>query len=280
MDAKRFSDWVRLVARVGHTAKGAVYVLVGLFSLLAAIGGDWTQEPQGSSGALSSAAAQPFGRILMVSIGSGLLCYAFWCGFEALQGYWESREHKNKGLARILHQGKSLFEAGFYGYLGLGAFELGVDTDNDDALEGGDDSEIQEGAVGFVLSHAFGRELVYGLGICIAGAGLYQAYRGLIASFRDDLCFRDATMLERWGATWIGRLGTIARGLVFVRVGSLVFIAARTLNPERVATPGEALKELENQINPWLFGMLSLGLIAYGLHMLVLARYQQFDSES
>ncbi len=277
MDTENFLDWAVVLARIGHTAKGVTYTLLGLFSLLAAVSSDWMAEPKGSSGTLSSVAAQPIGRLLMVSIGFGLLSYALWCGFEALQRYRDSRKPRNRSLRQIFQQGAHLFKAGFYGYLSLGAFELGIDTDNDDALEGDEDSELQENIVSLILSHTFGRELVYVLGICIAGMGIYQIYAGLKAAFRENLRLQDMHVLERWGATWIGRLGIVARGLVFARVGSLVFIAARSLNPERVATPGEALKELENQLNPWLFGALSLGLVAYGLHMLVLARYRQFE---
>jgi hypothetical protein len=83
--------------------------------------------------------------------------------------------------------------------------------------------------------------------------------------------------LEVWGFTWVGRLGTMARGVVFIHIGYLLTVAAYTLNPDKVATSDGALKQLEQQLPPWLFSALALGLIAYGLYALVLARYRKVD---
>ena len=55
------------LARFGYVAKGFVYGAIGILALLAAfnVGGGKTT---GTTGALQTSAAQPFGRILLVLI--------------------------------------------------------------------------------------------------------------------------------------------------------------------------------------------------------------------
>jgi Domain of Unknown Function (DUF1206) len=52
--------------------------------------------------------------------------------------------------------------------------------------------------------------------------------------------------------------------------------AALTANPSQARGLSGALRTIEQQpFGPWVLGVVALGLVAYGLYMLVLARYRR-----
>ena len=76
--------------------------------------------------------------------------------------------------------------------------------------------------------------------------------------------------------TWVGRVGFVARGVVLFLVGGFLINAGVHANPRDARGIGGALRELSRQPEGrWLFGAVALGLVAYGVFMLVLARYRR-----
>jgi phosphatidylglycerophosphate synthase len=71
-----------VVGIVGLVGRGAVFVLLGLFVVRAAVEFD-PQEAKGLDAALQSLAAQPYGPVLLVAAAVGLLGYAVWSFVEA-----------------------------------------------------------------------------------------------------------------------------------------------------------------------------------------------------
>jgi hypothetical protein len=67
---------------LGHLARGAIFALIGLFLLKAA----WEYDPQearGLDGALLELAQQPYGGILLGSVGVGLIAFGLYCFVQA-----------------------------------------------------------------------------------------------------------------------------------------------------------------------------------------------------
>ena len=71
---------MKWTARIGYAARGLVYLLAGLFSLLAGAGGDSV----GPKGALSRIMGWPFGETLVYAIAAGLVCFAGWRIIQAI----------------------------------------------------------------------------------------------------------------------------------------------------------------------------------------------------
>jgi hypothetical protein len=68
--------------QVGYTAKGVVFVLVGILVAYAGI----THDPQKSRGldsALQTVRDQPFGPALLVAVAAGIACYGLFCFAQA-----------------------------------------------------------------------------------------------------------------------------------------------------------------------------------------------------
>jgi hypothetical protein len=74
----------------------------------------------------------------------------------------------------------------------------------------------------------------------------------------------------------LGRVGTIARGLVFAITGFLVIQAAVTADPSKAGGIDTSLKSLlDKPYGPALVGALGAGLILFGVYALAEARWRR-----
>ena len=66
--------WTRRAGRLGHAARGVVFLVIGVFFVQAAYQSD-PQEARGLGGALSTLAGQPFGPYLLAIVALGLFAF-------------------------------------------------------------------------------------------------------------------------------------------------------------------------------------------------------------
>ena len=115
--AKReVKPWVEPAARVGHAAKGFVFILTGLLTAATqlAIGGD-VDGPEAAFAALRGA---PLGKIILATVAIGLLYYAAWELCRALAD--PERQARGKLLPRL----EWLVGAVVFGCLSVAAFRV------------------------------------------------------------------------------------------------------------------------------------------------------------
>ncbi len=107
------------LARFGYVAKGGIYLLIGVLALLAAFG-ESEGQIGGSQQAVQRLAATPFGDVLCVMVGIGLLAYAAWRAVEAVLDV-RNEGTDSKGLAkRAGYAGSALMNAA------VGVFALDI----------------------------------------------------------------------------------------------------------------------------------------------------------
>ena len=70
----REKRWTTRAGRLGHAARGVVFIVIGVFLAQAALQSD-PDEARGLGGALSALAAQPFGPYLLGLVASGLVAF-------------------------------------------------------------------------------------------------------------------------------------------------------------------------------------------------------------
>ena len=257
----KHSESVEWLGRAGLLAKGVLYGIVGLLAIQIPLGmGGKATDRQG---ALRTVAAQPFGEVLLVVLGIGLLGYGVWSLVQAVLDRGEKGDDA-KGLAK---------RAGYFGrgllYLGTAglAFALVVG-----AASGGS-NEKEETAN--VLQWPLGRWIVGLVGLAILGAGLFNLYRALTRKFRKDLHEHELGGARPW-AIAVGVVGHAARGVVFGLIGVFLLKAAVEYDPSEAVGIDGALRKLAQQPSgPWLLGLVAAGLLAYALFCGVQARYRE-----
>lgn len=255
--------WVEGLARFGIAAKGIVYAIVGILAAQVAFGrGGKTTDTQG---ALEAIITQPFGKILLVLVAIGLVGYVMWRFVQAFL------DPERKGTdAKGLFQRFCYFNSGIiYAGLALTAIKiiLGSATSN---------SNSTQDWTARLLLQPFGQWLVATFGVIILATSFYQFYEAFSAKFRQKLKWQEMSQDERTWATRTGRFGYGARGIVFLVIGFFLMQAARQSDATQARGLDGALAALAQQpYGPWILGVVAIGLVAYGIHKIVEARYRR-----
>ncbi len=266
---RQAGPWVERCARIGYAAKGVVYVIIGMLALQAAFtsGGKTT----GSEGALGTIVEQPFGRVLLGLVGVGLAGYALW-RFVAAAIDAENEGKDAKGIAKRVG---SVISGIAYAVLAYTAFQIIGGTAGGDAGGGGDSG--RQDWTARLLAVPFGQLLTGLVGAVVIGSGLKQIAKGAKGDFSKELQLGDVPPAQQKLVVSIGRVGYIARGIVFAIMGGFLISAAMNADPKRAKGLGSALDLLAQQpYGPWVLGVVAAGLVAYGVFMIVEARYRRF----
>jgi hypothetical protein len=258
------APWIVRLARVGYAAKGVVYLVIGALAVMAAMGARGSTTD--SRGALSVIGDRPFGRVLLLVIGLGLIGYTLYALIAAAMDA-EDRGSDAKGIAlRLGMAGRGLL----YGGLGVSALLMSSGSGSGGGGGGADRW------TGRLMSAPFGPWLVGGVGIAIAGYALYQFWRAAHKNLRKRLHLAEA---GPGAAAWVLRLarfGIAARGVVFLLIGWFLVQAAWQHDASEAGGIADSLATLARQpYGPVLLGVVALGLMAYGVWQLANARYRE-----
>lgn len=263
--AERERHWLVPLGRAGFAANGLVYVVVGALSAQAAMGSGGNTADTGA--ALGYMVQAPFGRIVVGIIAIGLAGYALW---RFLQALLDSEHKGNKPQGVTQRIGFGIAGATYVG-LALSALTM--------ALQVGaqpDQEQATQDRTALLMAQPFGHWLVMLVGLIVVGVGLAQWVVAYRASFRDKLRDGELSAQTRRAVTVIGRCGYGARGVAFVLIGGFLVVAGARSAPDEARGLGGALAALGAEpFGPVLLELVALGLVAYGVHMLVAARYRQ-----
>jgi len=261
--ARRASDSpaARALARMGLTARGVLYVLIGWVAILIALGNSSHEADQ--QGALQLLAGQSYGLISMWLLGIGFAGYSLWRLSEAIFGVTGDGDGAGARL-------KSLARAVIYGFFAYQAFKI------ISGAGGGSQAKKQEDLTASVMRHTGGRWLVGVLGLVIVIVGVVLVAEGIRRKFLKYLQLSQVSLRTRRIVEWLGVIGTAARGAVFALAGVLVIDAAVTYKPAKAGGIDKALLTLRNQpFGESLLIVAALGLIIFGIYGLCEARWRR-----
>jgi len=240
------------LTRIGFAARGLTYVIVGFLALSAGRAAD-------TADALRTMADSMLGRIALGVVAVGLLAYGAWRIIEAgfdLEGHGRDAKgavvRVGHGLSGILH-------------LLLGLLALGLATGMASQNGGGQETQA---ATSWVLGLPGGELLVRLIGVGLMAAGAFQIVQAIQLKFLRQL---DARAEEQAWVKWAGRLGYLARGVVFVIIGIFFWRAGETANAQQAGGMAEALASLPG----WSQALVAAGLILFGLFSMVQAIYRR-----
>ncbi|AKD04785.1 DUF1206 domain-containing protein [Pontibacter korlensis] len=262
--------WVENFAKFGLTAKGIVYCLVGAIAFMAAfeLGGQSTQSA-GRSNIFKTIQDMPAGNILLGLVAAGLICYTLWRFIQAVKDT-EGKGSNAKGTAMRL---RYMFSGIIYGSLAFLAVRMVLGNSS------GSGSDSRQTLTAKLLEQPFGQWLV---GIVATGtviAGLYQIYYGYSEKYQKEVQGSGLKHDVEHRMIRAGKLGYIARGIVWIVIGYLFLQAALKSSAKEAGGSTEAFQFLENtSYGSFILGAVALGLICYGIFMFMRAKYQPIHS--
>lgn len=249
----------QLLARSGYIARGVVYILVAGLALFSSFGGG---EPNSKS-ALQVVLQQPLGRVWLGLIAVGLLGFIAW---RLAQAFANADGHPSTAKGYAIRFGL-LISAIVYGSLAIYAASMAL------SIGGQQGSGGEAGLSSWLISQPFGRYLLAGVGLAVAGAGIAQVIKGFGHGYRK---FLDIPTTAGTAIDWICVYGLGARGVVLIITGVFFLFAAFTVDPEQAGGIAEALAWVRQlPFGAILYVIAAIGLFAFGLYSFVEAAYRR-----
>ena len=256
------SRWLELLARAGFIGYGVVHLLFAWLALQIAFGKPADDGDQ--SGALRTIAAQPLGKVLVITIAVGLLAMAIWQALEAAVGH-----RVEQGKERIWERLASVGRTIVYLYFAWTAFKVFKDA-------GSNSADQQEALTGKAMESAGGRWLVGLAGLVLAAIGVGLVIYGLVKRFEKHLKTGEMAPRTRKLARRLGIAGYVAKGVAYGIAGLLIILAAVNYDPEKARGLDAALRTLREQAyGQVLLTVVALGIAAFGVFCLLQSRYRK-----
>jgi len=258
------SPALRWLARAGLAARGVLYLIIGWIAIQVAFGQSSHQADQ--TGALRLLGRNPAGEVALWLLVIGFAGMCLWRVTEAIYGVAGSGED-NKATERLAALGRALV----YGFITFGVLKYAVGLG---APKSSDQQSVDLTAT--VMRHPGGRVAVIIVGVALAGGGLALAYSAARSRFLKKLNTGEMTTHTRTVVTWLGRVGGVARGAVFVIAGIFLIVAAADARPQQAKGLDTALRALtRTALGPWLLLVVAIGLIMFGAFSCCEARWRR-----
>jgi hypothetical protein len=252
-------------ARAGLTARGAIYLLVGVLALKIAFGDGDHQADRG--GALAELARQPFGAVLLWALGVGLAGMAVWRLSEAVFG--SVGKDGRSARKRLLAAARCVFYV-------VVAYSVLLFAAGPHGGSGGSSDQQSRDVTARALDLTGGQWLVGVAGAAVVVAGVWIGARALRRSYREQLKLGEMAPWARRLVDVTGVAGGTARGLVFAAAGAFAVRAAVDYRPDKAKGMDDTLRSLaRTPLGPWLLVCVAAGLVLFGVFSFALARWRR-----
>jgi hypothetical protein len=258
------NSWLGVIARFGYAAVGVLYLLIGFLALKLAAGTE-SRAPDAQR-VMVRIGGQPYGKVLLSIIAGGLLAFAIWRVFEAISDPYEV----GRGVKGMATRAGYILSGLIYGTLAIFGTGLILGAPGD----GGSSTRSMHKLTARVLSEPLGPWVLGIVGAGIIAAGLVQFFQVYTAEFEEH--FRTLAMSgdRKRFATHAGRWGCMGCGVVACVIGTFLLRAATRSDSRQTRGLAGALDALAQlPYGSWVLGLVAIGLAAYGLFMLTVARY-------
>lgn len=252
-----------MLARLGFTARGVVYILIGVLAIAIACGKAAPEADR--TGALQAIADQPFGKLVLWLLVVGFAAMALWRFAQALYGVHGRTTHR--GADEAMAFGRGVLYTVFF----IGTLKFVMDHQ----LPASTNQQSHDFTVQ-AMTHSGGRILVGVVGAAVVLAGLYLIKTGLTRSFLRDLDLSGADKRTRETMETLGTVGNVARGLVFGMIGVFLVDAAVRYDASKAKGIDATLRSFAHTaLGPWLLVAVAIGFVLFGGYSLFEARWHR-----
>ncbi|VVN01286.1 hypothetical protein PS645_03303 [Pseudomonas fluorescens] len=256
-----------VLARGGYAARGVIYLIIGIFALLAA---QDSTRPKDSHKSLEALLSQPFGYVLIGLVVAGLLAFAAW---RVLQATRDVDHHGNEFKGLVIRAGLLAggLVNGALAFFALGLLISGNKSSNDSA--GGQTRDL----LAHLLSWEYSNVLVYLIALVPLGVGIAHIIKGWKATF--EKYFEAEEDMMRYVRP-VSQFGLIARGVVFIEIAVLLLIsgsAYKAMDPPGMKDALDALQNLP--AGAVILMLMALGLIAFSVYSFAEAAWRKINMD-
>jgi len=252
---------LKTTAVIGFISKGFIYLVIGLLTLLAAL--NMGGESSGTNQALKFLKKQPFGQVLLLVLGTGLLCYSFWMFVRCFKDP-ENIGYDKKG--KMMRFG--IFITGLvYTFLAFLCFYHLF-------------TYSPEGSSGSRYINLLGPSLISILFIGIGVILVIQAIILVVGVIKGGLL--DQFNLEGRKGSYIirlvGKFGFFSRAFIVGIIAYFFLRAGLYSGSHEIKGIQDAFSFLDqSDFGTVLMVFTSVGFISYGLFFIFLSRYRTFE---
>jgi hypothetical protein len=248
--------WLEGLARWGFVSNAIVYLIVGGLILRWAMGNGG--QITGSDGALLTLRKQAGGTLMLMALIPGFFSYALW---RVLAAIFDG-DRDGSTAAGLAGRAFGLLKGGAYAALGFDTLRLVAATPSS-----------SDGWTRAVFSSPAGPVLMVVIGGALCAFALFEGYRAVTAKLSQGLELHGLRARTRHWVIGISRFGIGARAVVIAAFGILILRGAAH-GSAKIPGATESIRTAAQSYVP-VYYLIGAGLVAYGVYLIVLARYRR-----
>jgi hypothetical protein len=264
---QKIPDWASYLAHIGYGAKAVVYFLVGSIAFYEAAGRHRAQSSP--TQAMHLVRLQPLGIIALAALAAGMCCYGLHRVMEAALGPVGTKSYLPEACHRLGRLGGGL------AYLGFAALAVRFMVRERSANSGG------PLLAGRVMQYPFGNSAIVVIGGILIGVGVKYFYDALSRRYHRSYELGHPPKPILWAVEAIAVYGICSRGLFFLLCGASVIYSGLASDPSHAQGMPEVLSLIRKlPFGEWVFGVIAIGFIAYGVFCVIRAIWGIYPSDA
>jgi hypothetical protein len=248
--------WLEALARWGFVSNAIVYLIVGALILRWAMGNGG--QITGSDGALLTLRRQTGGTLMLMALVPGFFSYALW---RILAAIFDG-DGDGSTAAGLAGRAFGVLKGCAYAALGFDTVQLISRSPSS-----------SDGWTRAVFSSSAGPALMVAIGGGLCAFALFEGYRAIAAKLSQGLELHSLGSRARHWVIAISRFGIGARATVIAAFGVLILRGA-VHGSSKIPGATESIRTAAQSYVP-LYYLIGAGLLAYGLYLIVLAKYRR-----
>jgi uncharacterized protein DUF1206 len=260
---------LHFLARFGSFCVGTVYVLIGIWALLALL--RWAEPAADEARILNRFMSFPMGNVLIAGLAAGIFGYAVWAVYEAVRDPYDFGSR----WVGVLERAGLAMGALVYGSLAFTALM---------ALRGhgGHGEESQRLLAARILEWPAGQWLIGAMGLALVASGLFQIKYVSEGGHRRRLRMDSAPPFLRTAAHVLAWSGFIARCVILLVLGGFLLKSAWSSDPGAIGDTDTAFDFLGlggGTLGDSVFTLIALGTIGYGVFLYINSVFFRFQED-